>query len=53
MDFWNSEFMKNLGKGELPEVPISFEKSTIVYFSGALFLVGLVLILIAYVINKK
>lgn len=53
MDFWNSDFIKNLGKGELPEVPISFEKSTIVYFSGALFLVGLTLILITFAINKK
>lgn len=53
MDFWNSDFIKNLGKGQLPEVPVSLDKSTIVYLATGIFLIGTVLILFAHVINRK
>jgi len=38
--------------GELPELPVSLEKSTIMYLTAAIFLMGVVLILFSKFINK-
>jgi len=44
--------LDTLQAGQLPELPISLETSTILTLSGCLFLVGLILILLAKAINK-
>lgn len=52
-DFFTSPFVKNLSKGELPEVPISLEKSTLVNMAITIILCGIILIFLNKVISKK
>lgn len=45
MSFFESQFVKNLEKGQLPEVPVEIETKSIINLSLALLLVGLIIIL--------
>lgn len=53
MSFWDSPLWQGLEQGKAPEVPISFEDKSIVYLSGALLLVAIIIILITYLFFKK
>jgi len=44
--------LDDLKTGELPELPISLEVSTIMYLAVSIFVVGIVLILFSRAINK-
>ena len=44
--------LDTLQAGQLPDLPISLETSTILTLSGCIFLVGIILILFAKAINK-
>ncbi len=47
-----SSVIETIQAGQLPELPISLEISTILYISGSLFLIGIILILFAKAVNK-
>ena len=47
-----ASILDTIKEGQLPELPVSLEKSTIIYMSLALFLTGVILILFARAINK-
>lgn len=51
-NFFNSKFVKDLGNGELPEVPISLERGTIVNIAIVVLIVGVLLILFSKVLDK-
>jgi len=48
----NKTILDQITAGQLPELPVSLENSTIMYLSVSIFLVGVVLILFAKAINK-
>jgi len=52
MSFWDSQLIKDLEKGKLPEVPVTIEAKSIVTLSLAILAVGIILLL-AYQIVKK
>ena len=45
MSFWDSPLIKNLEKGNLPEVPITIEAKSIITLSLAILAVGIILLL--------
>ncbi|MDR0941661.1 MAG: hypothetical protein LBM68_05495 [Bacteroidales bacterium] len=43
-DFFNSQFVTDLKNGELPEVKVGIETTSILMLAGALLLVGAILV---------
>ncbi|HQN16678.1 MAG TPA: hypothetical protein PLC90_10000 [Bacteroidales bacterium] len=52
MSFWDSQLIKDLEKGKLPQVPVTIEAKSIVILSLAILAVGIILML-SYRIFKK